>query len=66
MIDRSLSLAGFAVAAILIGLAGTGNYAWLVLSGIALCGITFGGAQTLLQQQLLIMLVKVLMLLSPC
>lgn len=54
-VDRSLrlltllSLAGFTVAAILIGLGGNGNYAWLVLSGIALWGITFGGAPTLLQ-----------------
>ncbi|MCJ8161287.1 MFS transporter [Acinetobacter zhairhuonensis] len=54
-VDRSLrlltllSLAGFAVAAILIGLGGNGNYAWLVLCGIALWGITFGGAPTLLQ-----------------
>ena len=44
-----LSLAGFAIAAILIGLGGSGNSAWLVLSGIALWGMTFGGAPTLLQ-----------------
>lgn len=44
-----LSLAGFTVAAILIGLGGTGNYTWLILSGITLWGITFGGAPTLLQ-----------------
>jgi len=44
-----LSLVGFAVAAILIGLGGASNDAWLVLSGITLWGMAFGGAPTLLQ-----------------
>lgn len=44
-----LSLVGFAIAAILIGLGGASNDAWLVLSGITLWGMAFGGAPTLLQ-----------------
>ncbi len=44
-----LSLVGFAIAAILIGLGGASNNAWLVLSGITLWGMAFGGAPTLLQ-----------------
>ncbi|KMJ43577.1 MULTISPECIES: MFS transporter [Xenorhabdus] len=52
-VDRSLrlltilSLTGFALAAILIGV---GSYhPWIVLLGITLWGMTFGGAPTLLQ-----------------
>ncbi|WP_462402501.1 MFS transporter [Pseudomonas sp. Marseille-QA0332] len=52
-VDRALraltlvSLTGFAVAALSLGVAN--DHTWLVLAGIALWGVTFGGAPTLLQ-----------------
>lgn len=55
-IDRSLrkltliSLTGFAIAALFMGF--SSHHIWLVMLGIVLWGITFGGAPTLLQTAL--------------
>ncbi|MDN5650792.1 MAG: MFS transporter, partial [Acinetobacter sp.] len=45
-----ISLTGFAIAALFMGL--SGHHIWLVMLGIVLWGMTFGGAPTLLQTAL--------------